>query len=100
MCSSDLFDLVRYSNTNFDTNTSKRLIDETYEVFKTLTGLLGLLEEEDNADLDEEIEELIRVREEARKTRDFAKADKIRDDLSDRGIILEDTPHGVRWSRK
>ena len=47
-----------------------------------------------------EIERLIKERDEARKMRDFARADSIRNELADRGIILEDTPFGTRWKRK
>jgi len=64
--------------------------------FDSVLGL-GLLEEEPL--LDEEVEKLIKEREEARKNRDFQRADEIRDQLKSRGIILEDTPHGTRWKR-
>jgi len=65
--------------------------------FDSVLGVLG--GEEDEAVLGAEIEALIRQREDARKNRDFATADKIRDDLKDRGIILEDIPGGTRWKR-
>jgi len=50
--------------------------------------------------LDSEVQSLIDERQEARRRRDFGRADEIRDDLSSRGIILEDTKDGVRWKRK
>ncbi|WP_431732440.1 CysS/YqeB C-terminal domain-containing protein, partial [Clostridium botulinum] len=49
--------------------------------------------------LEDEIESLIQQRQDARKNKDFALSDKIRDDLKDRGIVLEDTPQGVRWKK-
>ena len=67
-------------------------------MFDSLTNVLGLLyerKEEDN--LDAEIEALIEQRQQARKEKNFALADKIRDDLKARGIVLLDTPQGVKW---
>jgi len=63
-----------------------------------LTGVLGLLrdKEEDGAEIDEEVRRLVEERQEARKARNFARADEIRDILKARGITLEDTPQGVR----
>lgn len=65
-----------------------------------LADVLGLRLAAEPALLDEEIERLIEERNEARRARDFEKADRIRDQLAERGIILEDTPQGVRWRRK
>lgn len=67
-----------------------------------MLNILGLFEkEEDTADiLDEEIEELIMKRQEARKAKNWALADEIRDHLKQKGIILEDTPQGVKWKRQ
>ena len=64
-----------------------------------LTDVLGLITEKEAEMLDEEIENLIAQRQQARKDRDFAKADEIRDTLLAKGIVLEDTREGVRWKR-
>ena len=93
-----IFDLVRDANTHLKVESSKKLVQKFYDVFKTLTDILGIAQKEQQKSLDEEIEELIEQRQQARKAKDWATADKIRDDLKERGIILEDTPHGVRWS--
>ena len=60
---------------------------------------LGILQKTTKVSLEEEVEALIQARQDARKNRYFALADKIRDDLKARGIILEDTPQGVRWKK-
>ena len=64
-----------------------------------LDGVLGLMERPETT-VDEEIEDLIRKRNEARRDRQFAEADRIRDDLAARGILLEDTPDGTLWKRR
>jgi len=58
-----------------------------------------LTPDEDECGLSDEIEVLIAKRATARAERDYARADAIRDELAERGVVLEDTPHGVRWKR-
>lgn len=93
-----IFDLVRDANTHLKAESSKKLVQKTYDVFKTLTHILGIVQKKQEMTLDEEIEALIEKRQQARAAKDWATADKIRDDLRKRGIILEDTPTGVRWT--
>ena len=96
-----VFELVRDLNTNVNEGVrSKALVSHAIEVFDELVGVLGLLyNRKQKDDLDSEIEALIEQRTAARKERNWAEADRIRDELKARGIILEDTPQGVKWSR-
>lgn len=93
-----IFDLVRDANTHLKAESSKKLVEKVYDVFNTLTDILGIVQKKQEMTLDEEIEALIEKRQQARAAKDWATADKIRDDLRKRGIILEDTPTGVRWT--
>ena len=93
-----IFDLVRDANTHLSGESSKKLVQKIYDVFNALTGILGIAQKEQEKTLDEEIEALIEKRQQARAAKDWATADKIRDDLRKRGIILEDRPTGVRWT--
>lgn len=97
-----IFDLVRDINTYcaVGAGASKELVQFALDLYNELTGVLGLLYERNAGDdLDSEIEALIEQRQEARKARNFAEADRIRDMLKEQGIILEDTPQGVKWHR-
>lgn len=94
-----LFNLTREINTMLGGNPSKEDCEEAMRVFTELTDVLGLVYNVKEDNLDEQVEELIRQRTEARKNRDFATADAIRDKLKEMGITLEDTPQGVKWTK-
>ncbi|NGU41321.1 cysteine--tRNA ligase [Clostridium perfringens] len=92
-----IFDLIKDTNTNITIDSSKELAQKALELIRELGAPLGMFQKSTKGNLEEEIEALIAKRQQARKDRDFALADKIRDELKDRGIVLEDTPKGVRW---
>lgn len=94
-----LFDLIRDINSNIGINSSKELCEKALELIRELGLPLGILQKTTKANLEEEIEALIAERQQARKDRNFALADKIRDDLKAKGIELLDTPQGVRWKK-
>ncbi|TFD99321.1 cysteine--tRNA ligase [Jeotgalibacillus sp. R-1-5s-1] len=95
-----LFDLSRQANLYLrEKNTSTDVIDAFTKTFDELAGVLGFTMEQEKDMLDSDIDALIQQREEARKARDFATADAIRDQLKDMNIILEDTKQGIRWRR-
>ncbi|MEG0857493.1 MAG: cysteine--tRNA ligase [Terrisporobacter sp.] len=96
---STLFDLVKNTNSNITINASKELCNKALELIRELGLPLGILQKSTKVSLEDEIEGLIVQRQQARKDRDFALSDKIRDDLKARGIVLEDTPQGVRWKK-
>lgn len=96
-----LFDIVRDFNLNISDSSAKQLVVATKEKLLSLGDVLGFFREFTGSKLlDGEVEKLIKQREEARKNKNYALADKIRDKLQEQGIILEDTPSGVRWKRK
>ncbi len=94
-----VFSLVREINTVVAENAGKETLKACADAFDELTGVLGLVYNRKTESLDSEIEELIAKRTEARKNKDFKTADEIRDKLKDMGIVLEDTPQGVKWTR-
>lgn len=94
-----IFDLIRDINTNVQNTSSKALIYHCLDIIKELGAPLGILQNTSKGNIDEEIEKLIEERQKARKERNWALSDKIRDDLKNSGIVLEDTPQGVRWKR-
>jgi len=97
-----LFELVRDINASVLTSEggSAELVKLAAELFDELTGVLGLLYERKTGSLDDEVEQLIEARGAARQGKDWAEADRIRDKLAELGIVLEDTPQGVKWHRK
>lgn len=94
-----LFDLTKDINNNIDINSSAELCEKAERFVRELGNPLGILQNRMKKDLETEIQELIDKRQQARKEKNFALADKIRDDLKNRNIVLEDTPQGVRWKK-
>lgn len=94
-----VFELVRDINVSVLASDSKDLIAYAAKLFDELTGVLGLVYNRKTDSLDSEIEALIEARQAARKEKNWAEADRIRDELKAQGIVLEDTPQGVKWHR-
>ncbi|GAA0469988.1 cysteine--tRNA ligase [Alkalibacillus silvisoli] len=95
-----LFELSKDANLYIEKDqTSTEVIDYFTQAFDEMTAVLGFSLSTDEL-LDEDIEALIEERKQARKDRDFTRADEVRDELKDLGIILEDTPQGTRWKRQ
>ena len=96
-----VFELVKDINTKVITDApNKELVDLATTLFDELTGVLGLVYNRKTESLDDEIEKMIEARTQARKDRNWAEADRIRDELKAQGIVLEDTPQGVKWHRE
>ncbi len=96
---SSIFELVKFINTNASAENSEAFLKALYERLETLCGILGIFVAKQEEMLDSDIEALIAERQAARKERNFARADEIRDELLEKGIILEDTREGVKWKR-
>ena len=94
-----IFELVRDTNSHLSESSSRESIKAALDLFKELTGVIGLAAKEKETDLESEVEALIAQRQEARKNKDLALADEIRDALLAKGIILEDTREGVKWKK-
>ena len=96
-----IFELVKAVNDMIVQKPGKSVLEKAVHLLLELSGVLGLLSKgkENKNDLDEEIEALIQERQLARKEKNYARADEIRDELTDKGIVLEDTPEGIKWKR-
>ena len=94
-----IFDLVKFANTTADEKSSKAYADALREKIQGLCDIMGLITEKKEELLDEDIEKLIEERQAARKAKNFARADEIRAELLEKGIVLEDTREGVKWKR-
>ncbi len=98
---SAVFELVKDINTKIlDKNVSKNVCQTAANVFDELCDVLGLLYNRKSNDVDDDIEKLIEERQSARANKDWATADRIRDELKAKGIILKDTPQGVTWTKE
>lgn len=94
-----IFELVKYANVNVTEESTKATVELVLNTVTKLCDILGIITEKKKEILDSDIEALIEERQAARKTKNFARADEIRDQLSDMGIILGDTREGVKWKR-
>lgn len=94
-----VFDLVKFANSNTDSESSAEYLGKLFDLLVKLTDVLGLIVDKKEDILDEDIEKLIEERQAARKAKDFARADAIRDELLEKGIVLKDTREGVQWKR-
>lgn len=96
---SEIFNLARDINNLIDSGAKKDTLTAAAKTFDELTYVLGLLYNRKKDDIDSEVEDLIAQRTQARKDKNYALADKIRNKLKEMGIVLEDTPQGVKWSK-
>ena len=94
-----IFELARFINSNINELSSKEFANKCLEEFNELTKVLNIVNKKQDDVLDEEVEKLIQQRTDAKKNKDFALADSIRQQLLDMGIVLEDTRQGVKWKR-
>ena len=94
-----IFELVKFANTNVSEASSAEFAGALLDTMVKLCDVLGLKAVKTEEILDKEIEDLIAERQEARKAKNFARADEIRDELLAKGIILKDTREGVKWKR-
>ncbi len=96
---SAIFELVKFTNTNVSEESGKAFVQALKDEIVLLSDICGLIVDKKEEILDTEIEALIQERQDARKAKNFARADEIRDTLAAQGIILEDTREGVKWKR-
>ncbi|MDZ4131513.1 MAG: cysteine--tRNA ligase [Dethiobacteria bacterium] len=97
-----LFDLARSCNIYLKEGHpyNKGLLEETLQFYRAVNDIFEILDISIPEDLDEDISAMIARRDEARAAKDWAASDRLRDELLERGIIIEDTPHGTRWKKK
>ena len=96
---SAVFELVKFANTSVWETSTKAFVDDVKKTIEKLCDVLGIITEKKEELLDGEIEALIEERQQARKDKNFARADEIRDILAEKGILLKDTREGVKWTR-
>ena len=96
---SAIFELVKFANTSVTTNSSQEYARKLLQELTQLADVLGLIIHPEKELLDSDIEALIQERNDARKAKNFARADEIRQELLNQGIVLEDTREGVKWKR-
>lgn len=98
---SAVFELVKFANSNLNEGSTKKFAAGVYEILDKLCNVLGIILEKEEEKVGDEdyIEEMIAKRAQAKKDRDFAMADQIRDELAAKGIVLKDTREGTKWSR-
>lgn len=96
---SAIFELVKFCNIHTNEDSSKDFAAALYQELTALSDICGLILERQDEILDADIEKLIQERQDARKAKDFKRADEIRDLLLEKGIVLEDTREGVKWKR-
>ena len=96
---SAVFELVKYMNTTTDGASSKEYLQNLFDCLIRLTDVLGIIVDKEDEILASDIEALIEERQAARKAKNFARADEIRDELMAKGIILKDTREGVQWKK-
>lgn len=96
---SAIFELVKYANTKTMDQAGQEIVSYLYQTLRGLCDIMGIVTDVQEELLDQEIEEMIEARQAARKARDFSKADAIRTELLEKGIVLEDTREGVKWRR-
>ena len=94
-----MFELVKFLNTNADENSSSEFLKALREELLSLSDICGLTVEVKQELLDSDVEALIAERQAARKAKNFARADEIRNELQQKGILLEDTREGVKGKR-
>ena len=96
-----IFEGVREINASVTADTKANIadIEDSIQFIRELGDVLGIAQKQENCDLDVEVERLIEERQAARKDKNWALADQIRDQLKELGIVLEDTPQGIKWRK-